>query len=267
MTEMDLEQVRLIQLDVLSAVHQFCCENDIRYSLACGTLLGAKRHKGYIPWDDDIDIYLLRDDYNKLLQNFPETYQGLFKIASLDRDERWDRAYAKGYHYGTIFKESTESKYSLGVCIDIFPIDSVPNSDDEWRHYNKLRLFWQKVYFLKSIKLSKTRSTVKNIVLLLGKIVILPISQRAIAKHISRIAQKYNNIESEYVFENVLGIVSRRPFPKRLFDSVADIVFEDRIYKAFSDSEEYLKKTYGNWDVLPPVEKRITHHSFKAYWK
>ena len=103
MVELNLDQVKSIQLDVLSAIHRFCCENDIRYSLACGTLLGARRHGGYIPWDDDIDIYMLRADYDKLMSTFPAEYLGFCKIVSLERDARWDRAYAKGYHCGTEF--------------------------------------------------------------------------------------------------------------------------------------------------------------------
>lgn len=267
MTELNIEQVKLIQLDVLSAIHQFCCKNDIKYSLACGTLLGAKRHKGYIPWDDDIDIYLLREDYDTLMSSFPETYQGVYKITSLERDAKWNRAYAKGYHCGTIFNEASTSDYQLGVCIDIFPIDTVPQSNGKWNKYNRTRLFWQKIYVVKSIKISTGRSVAKNAILLFGKILIIPLSLKTIAKQISRVAQKYNGTKSDRVFENVCGVVSQRPFSRQLFDSISDVLFEDRVFKAFTNSDDYLTNTYGNWQELPPKEKRVTHHSFKAYRK
>ena len=159
------------------------------------------------------------------------------------------------------------SDYPLCLCIDIFPIDAVPASDDERRRYNRIRLFWQRIYALKYIKFSKERSFAKNAVLAVGKVAILPLSLRRIARHIDRLARRYNDTASEYVFENVLGVVAQRPFARRLFDSLTDIAFEGRVYRAFADSDCYLSNAYGDWHKLPPVEKQITHHCFKAYWK
>lgn len=267
MVKLKIDQILTIQLDVLSAIHQFCCENDINYSLACGTLLGARRHQGYIPWDDDIDIYLLRKDYDKLISSFPETYKGLYKIASLERDPNWDRPYAKAYHCKTIFKEETSSNYIMGICIDIFPIDSVPQTNVKWIKYNSKRLFMQNLFSLKCMTFSKDRSYVKNAILLMSKVLLLPWSRKSIAKKISRMAQRYNGTDSELVFENVLGILAKRPFSKRLFFSLVDIKFEDRVFKAFADADNYLENTYGDWQKLPPEEKRISHHAFEAYLK
>lgn len=267
MTKLEIDQILTIQLDVLNAVHQFCCENEINYSLACGTLLGARRHKGYIPWDDDIDIYLLRKDYDKLISSFPETYQGLYKIVSLERDPKWDRAYAKAYQCKTIFKEATSSNYPMGICIDVFPIDSVPQSSVEWQKYNRKRLFIQNLFSLKCMTFSNERSFVKNIILLMSKILLLPWPRKDIAKKISKIAQRYNGTDTELVFENVLGLIAKRPFPKRFFLSLVDIEFEDRTFKAFADADKYLENTYGDWQKLPSEDKRITHHAFEAYLK
>ena len=95
MKRIDINELKQIQLDVLSAVHGFCIEHGIRYSLGCGTMLGCARHQGYIPWDDDIDIYLPREDYNKLVNEFPETLNGKYQFISLERDSKWNRATAK----------------------------------------------------------------------------------------------------------------------------------------------------------------------------
>lgn len=263
---MDITQIRTVQLDILTAIHRFCCENDIKYSLAYGTLLGAVRHKGYIPWDDDIDICLLRDDYNKLLSLFPETYSGVYKIVSLEKDPKWDRPYAKGYHCGTLCQESVTSHYSLGVCIDIFPIDAVPQKEREWKRYNWKRLMWQRIYVLKYIRIARKRSLFKNLVLLFGKAIFFWLSQRSVAEYIDRLAQRYNGTESRNVFDNAQGEASQRPFPKHLFDTLNEIAFEGRTYLAFSDADRYLTCVYGDWRTPPPVMEQITHHSFEAYW-
>ena len=80
-------------------------------------------------------------------------------------------------------------------------------------------------------------------------------------------AQKYNKIETYYVFENSLGIVMKRRFRKNIFNELSQIIFENNMYMAFKNYDEYLKNAYGNYMELPPKEKRISHHSFKAYWK
>ena len=101
------EELKMIQMDVLSAIHHFCLEHEIKYSLGCGSMLGCARHKGYIPWDDDIDIYMLREDYNKLIREFPDIYEEHYKFVTLERDEKWQRAYGKAYDSTTIIKEET----------------------------------------------------------------------------------------------------------------------------------------------------------------
>lgn len=267
MKKIDREGLKQIQMEVLDSVDCFCQTHNIHYSMSCGTLLGAIRHKGYIPWDDDIDIYLLREDYNKLISSFPEIYQEKYKIVSLERDNKWDRPYAKAYHSETVFMEATTSSYPLGVCIDIFPIDAVPDSIERWKRYNQRRIFYQYLYALKVVTCSSNRSWLKNIMLFVGRAILLPISTRKIAIHISKYAQKHNKSHSQLVFENVLGMMAGSPFRKDLFDSLVDTPFENRVYKAFANADSYLTATYGNWRKLPPEEKQVTHHAFKAYWK
>lgn len=105
MNIIDEKELKELQLEVLSSIHRFCKAKKIKYSLGCGTMLGCARHGGYIPWDDDIDIYLLRKDYNRLLKEFPEVFEGKYKLLSLERDSKWNRAYAKAYDNRTIFHE------------------------------------------------------------------------------------------------------------------------------------------------------------------
>lgn len=264
--EIDLKELKVLQMDILSAIDEYCSINNIKYSLACGTLLGAIRHKGYIPWDDDIDIYIPRDDYKKLVLTFPELYKERYKIISLERDSLWDRPYAKAYNAETYLKESSIEKKRIGVNIDIFPVDDVPIGE-EWTKYDKKRRFEQKLFLLKFVKLDLHRNILKNIVLIIFRVITSFISTRSWAERIDRKCQQFNGRGYRHYFECCQGILQKKPFPKELFDEIMDVLFEDRFFKCFVDADCYLKNGFGNYMQLPSEEKRVTHHSFKAYWK
>ena len=95
MKEICLDELKIVQLDIMSSIHRFCEKYHLRYSLSCGSMLGAARHKGYIPWDDDIDIYLLREDYDKMVRNFPDLWEGKYQFCTLERDSKWGLPYGK----------------------------------------------------------------------------------------------------------------------------------------------------------------------------
>ena len=266
--EMTFEEYKEVILDILLTIDLFCKKNGINYSLSCGSLLGAIRHKGFIPWDDDIDIQLLRDDYNKLIASFPEQYKDVSLIC-LERDKKWDRAYAKAYNKKTIELESTTSNIGfIGVGIDVFPIDAVPDDEKNWQKYNANRLLLQKVYSMKFIEFRKERSFKKNFFLAISKALLLPFSLRYLAEQIDKMGQRFNGINTMYVFENCQGIGKRRDrFLRKDFEEYIDVEFENHMLKAPVGYDDYLTNTYGDYLQLPPEEKRVGHHSFKAYWK
>jgi lipopolysaccharide cholinephosphotransferase len=267
MVEMSGEEIKSVQLDILQAIDSFCRNNGIRYSMACGTLLGAVRHKGYIPWDDDIDIYLLREDYNKLLASFPSVYGGHYELVSLERNSRWDKPFAKAFDNRTIFVENAVNSVEIGVNIDVYPIDDVPDDESRWKKYDKKRRFFQKAYSVKSIKLNPKRSVSKNILLLLMKFPTVFVSKRLFAKFLSRLAQKHNGRGYDSVFECVQGMLQKNKFKKTLFNDLCEYSFENYYFMGFKNYDEYLRNGYGNYRELPPEEKRVTHHDFVAWWK
>lgn len=263
----NIHDVKLIQLDVMSAIDEFCQEHKIKYSLACGSLLGAIRHNGYIPWDDDIDIYLERKDYNRLVHEFPVIYKGKYQIVSLENSHAWNRPYAKAYDNRTVFKEKTTSPISIGINIDIYPVDQVPNDLKLWNSYNKKRRFYQNLFSAKFIAFNKNRALYKNIILAITKFVILPIPTRRFAIFLSKLSQKYNQIDSDYLFENVQGMLQKSPFRKVDFQETMNHTFEDKEFKIMKGYDDYLKNAYGDYMKLPPKEKQVSHHVFEAYWE
>ena len=270
MKAIELEELKTLQLDLLQAVDAFCEENGIVYSLSCGTMLGAVRHKGYIPWDDDIDICLLRDDFNKMVNLFPRQLNDKYVFVSLERNAKWDRAYGKIFDARTEFFEPNKAKdkgFPLGINIDVFPIDNVPEDENAWLRYNKFRLFLQKVYSIKYIEF-KQRSWYKNISLVLFKTLLIPFSKRHLAELLDRWGQKYNKVvDSKKVFECSQGLHLKHSFNKSIFFKRNRYPFEDRVFKGFADYDEYLKNAYGDYMKLPPIEKQVSHHEFEAFWK
>lgn len=266
----NVEELKVLQMDVLQTLHEFCIKNNIRYSMACGTMLGAIRHKGYIPWDDDIDVYIPRVDYRKLVEIFPKEYKHI-KLATLERDPLWDKAYGQAYDARTEMHEGEERDLIhdmyVGVGIDVYPIDEVPSDEKVWKSYNKRRLKLQWMLIYKYSVWRPGRKVVLNIGLMIAKIFLIPFSQRRIATWISKYAQKYEGCGSGLAFEAVQGIYQKRPFNKSNFDELIEIPFEDRVFLGFKDYDNYLKNGYGDYMKLPPEEKRINHHFYRAWWK
>ena len=264
--QIHLEELKTIQMDILEVIDSFCAKIGIRYSLACGTYLGAIRHKGYIPWDDDIDIYIPREDYQRFVAEFPIELQNV-QVVSMERDKQWDRAYAQAFDNRTILREGRSSKGDKGVYIDIYPIDSVPDSYDEWHSYNKKRRMLVRLSEIKYINIEKGRPIAKNLVLALGKLILLPFSSRAIAKQISKYAQRYNGKGHHRSFECVQGMLQKRPFNSSLMKDFVKTEFEDRQFMIMKDYDAYLSNAYGDYMKLPPKEKQVSHHVFRAWWK
>ena len=269
MKKIELEELRVIQMDILSAVHHFCCKKNIKYSLACGTMLGCARHKGYIPWDDDIDICLLRDDYNRMVKEFPPLLNDRYKFCTMERDKKWASPYGKVCNEKTIIYEG---KNSFGINIDVFPIDKVPEDQEKWLTYDKLRRLIIRLYSERAgdyyqYHFKKERNIFVNLTVIGVKFILNRVPINIIAKAVDKYAKIYNKSNSEKVFECVQGIFLKKPFSCTLFEELILMPFEDREFLAFKNYDEYLTNGFGNWRQLPPVEKRITHHIFQAWWK
>lgn len=264
-----LEELKKIQLSILLSFHQFCIDNNINYSLAAGTLIGAIRHKGFIPWDDDIDVYLLREDYNRLVSSFPVVYNDTYVFVSMERDAAWHRSYGKLYDNRTIDVEHTRNGYEkLGVGIDVFPIDDVPDNFEEWLSYEKKRRIYRDLMTLKSLTWSKERTLTKNIITIIGRLLLSPFSFAYFAKRMSDYSQIHNNKGYRHVYENCLGVYnSKRPWLKSDMMMVIDASFEDQTVHIMNGYDDYLTTVYGDYMKLPPKEKRLSHHSFTAFWK
>ena len=266
MKAIGLEERKQIQIEILDAINTFCQEMGIRYSLSCGTMLGAIRYKGYIPWDDDIDIYMLREDFDRLDAVFPEVYQDRYEMASLSRTKDWSICFAKIYDNRTLVKEKKNKQHNIGISIDIFPVDEVPDNDAAWDSFNAERKNLINKLRLASIRFSSSHKWYNNIALVFIKALYHNPHKRALATN--AFIQQHNDKGYIRVFECCQGLLAKKPFPKSLFNNLTETSFEGKTYLGFADYDTYLSLQFGkDYMTPPPPEKRISFHTIDSYWK
>lgn len=258
-----LSEMQIRLLDMFKYFHTFCEENGITYYSGGGTVLGAIRHNGFIPWDDDIDVALPREDYDRLIKCF-KSGDGRYVIESTySEDPKYCFPYAKIYDTRTTLIENTKNPIKRGIFIDIFPLDGMGSTREE-----SLKLFKnisrrKKLLDLRTIKITGTRAWYKNAILFFVQIV--PscfINNKKLALKIEDLCKKKSIEESKFMGTYVGAWNTREIIPKEAFGSPVLHEFEDTFVYVPEDSVSYLEHLYGDWQTPPPEEKRVSHHDF-----
>lgn len=268
MKEIFNEDVKEIQLGILDNVAKFCEINKIKYSLSGGTLLGSIRHGGYIPWDDDIDILMLREDYNKFIKTY-NLVNDKFQVLSPRSNIEYPFPFAKVIDDNTILIEnnSNMNKFELGINIDIFPIDSVPDCEIAINELIKRINRFKRILIIKSLRVSPDRKAWKNVAIVLGKITYSVYNPNRVSKKINKIALRYSQINSKKRGCLVWGYGKKEILDGYIFENIISNQFEGYKFKIIKDYDLYLTSLYGNYMELPPKEDRISHHNYRAYMK
>lgn len=265
MKEISPVELKKILIDMLQDIHNFCEKNNIKYSVAYGTLLGAVRHKGFIPWDDDIDIMLPRKDYERFIESYGNDR---YRVIDMLTNPNYGLPYAKVEDVRTIMDEGVCYKTQYGVFIDIFPVDNIPDDENIRKSYFSNKKKWNFIYNVKTVPTNwRQRSIIKNIFLSIGKSIFKPIGIGYVCKKLIEISKKYNNIETKcgsifVVTDNKESEV----FPIDMYVDIIKLPFENIIVNAVRMYDLYLKGCYGDYMKLPPIEKQISNHTIKAWW-
>lgn len=282
MKELTIFEIKKLQLEMLIDFADFCDKNTLTYYLAGGTLLGAVRHKGYIPWDDDIDIMMPRNDFNKAVALYRND---IYKLNYITNNVDWYEQIAKlcdtrTYIYDNAFKNNQVNDVNC-LGIDICPIDGLP--DEIWKQkilfavskvlitihsasvltYKKTKRFddafagffnWKKSF----------RNIVKYIMIFLfGKT-----DPRYWVMLLNKLVTKEDFYNHKYVAALVSCVHgSKEKMPSRIYEPKITLEFEEHRFFAPADFDYYLRQLYGEYMRLPDKKHRVTHHGYVAYWK
>lgn len=249
-----LDERKELQLSMLKEIDEFCKKNNIRYSLAFGTLLGAIRHSGFIPWDDDLDIMMPLDDMRKFKSIF---HSENLKFCDVDTESYYELDFPRIAHKST-YKFEGRGVKSYGISIDLYVC--IPLPDDEDAFFTKLEV------------LEKRR---KQMIKLRRKIIrYLPISTipgfKSAVKAVNRLEFTKRNIGRKglyYMVAAPLSIRNKNTYDRDIFSEIQYTKFEDGVFPIISDYHYFLTKMYGDYMQLPPEDKRHPYHNATFYWK
>ena len=265
MNLLSLNEIKQIEFDLLKHFDAFCRENGIRYVLSNGTLLGAVKYKGFIPWDDDIDVMVPREDYDRLIANFKDSER--VRLMSFEREPKYRYPFAKLCDMTTVKDEtSLDNGVTLGLNIDVFPLDAW--DDDLQKAKREAANIKKNISRLSLAKLRKPNapSALKRLV---QGMLMIPCKLQGDQVFLRRIVSESNQAKQEgKVF---LGCKSwciygeREILPAEVFASTVEVEFEGQVFPAPVGYDTYLRSLYGDYHQDPPPEKQKTHHGFVAY--
>lgn len=262
MKKATVDDLKMVQFEILKVVRDFCEENNLKYFLDCGTLLGAIRHKGYIPWDDDIDIGMLREDFDKFITVFNEKMANTkYRCYCASNNDKFYYPYAKICDISTILYEPDEKGFKYHINIDLFPYDNAPDDKNKINKMFKKRTMLNRLNCIKNLR-SFTLGKAKFLKKLIW-LAILPFPKNYFVKKTVKYIQKYKNSDCNLVGN--FSCITNMTAEKSIFDSYIDVEFEGEKFKAPVGYDKWLKAFYNDYMQLPPVEKRVSHHYFLGY--
>lgn len=249
------------QYELLVEFDRICKKNKINYFLDGGTFLGAVRHKGFIPWDDDLDVSMLRKDYEKFLKVVKKDLKKKYFFQDMDNDQFYGNIFGKLKIKNTKYTEKTtlKAKAKDGIYIDIFPFDNIPdNIKKAKKHFLKVLIF-RMLFLIKNKYLIEANTFFKKIELVILKIFSIFLSKKYLKNKLKKLVSKYNNQDTKYVCNYATPYFNKFLFEKKWFDSYAFYEFEKAKFMSLKDYDTYLKYVYNDYMTLPPVEKRVSH--------
>lgn len=257
MSNEQLKKLKKIELDIMKEFIFTCQKFNLKYYIVGGTLLGAVRHHGFIPWDDDIDIAMPREDYEMFLTKATNELPSHYFVQTIETDLNYLQCFGKIRNSNTTFIESSASHLDInhGIFIDIFPLDYYP---EEKSKQNRLEIM-KKIYsyrvsccFNKNIQRSLVDRAKSGLILLL-----YPNINKVLRKR----EKLYKSVPESHLWVNNGGAWGQKEIvPIEWFEEGIDVKFEGLTVKAPKEYDKLLTQVYGDYMKLPPIEKQCGHH-------
>lgn len=248
---MELEEIQNIELEILDDIVKVCEENNIEYFLDWGTLLGAVRHNGFIPWDDDIDISMSRSEYKKF-RKFYKNRNYTLEDPEIIKEYPYLVPKVIDKRYRIKEEEFSHLNYTCGLYVDIFIIDGISN--------NKIKQFFDKkiIYFMYALYRIYYSKKLNIFLSLYRKL----INIQKLKIKIMNFFEKYDISNSEAIIES-LDFKFRYCVKSELYKEHSTILFKSRKLRTVKDYDNLLKFYYGEYLKMPPIDQRVSNHNFK----
>lgn len=258
----DIKQKQMLLEVILEKFHEICEENNLVYNIFGGTLLGAVRHGGFIPWDDDVDVTMPRDDYNKFIDIMKRNGNDELDLFVLPK-KNFIYPYAKLCLKGTeLYELVVKPKYNkLGLNIDIFPNDGYPDDESVFDTYN----LCEKKIISKTYKLRIPRNPIRLFKFILNKLIV---DFRGIGFYLKKqnaIFEKKTIKDSEYIICQGAGTGSKGKLKKEIYFERVLYNFDNIKVWGIKDYDGHLTNLYGNYMIPPPITEQVCPHSNKVY--
>lgn len=261
-----LSPIQLKLLGMLKWFHDYCVKEKISYYAVGGTMIGAMRHQGFIPWDDDIDIAIPRKDYNRLINSLKKEIDGYILESPYSGNSDYLYSYAKLYDTRTTLVEKKRVLCKRGVYIDVFPLDGIGNSYDEalalFKKFDKKNMF----LMTRTCVIRADRSWYKNASIVVSRAIPrFIVNDKKLSIKLDQLAGRMNDDSSMYV-ANLMGAYRTKEITLREYYGKPTLYqFEGIEIYGPEKYDEYLTNIYKNWRELPPEDKRYTKHDFVVF--
>ncbi len=263
MRELSLREIQEIELKILIYFDCFCKKYKLRYGLTSGTLLGAIRHGGFIPWDDDIDVVMPRPDYERFIELYGQEEHTKYKLGNPYSDNKYVYDYLKLMDINTqVIEDPTRSRIPLNIYIDIFPVDGLPSEEKKQlilmkkcKRRQLLFAIFKRAEYKKTI----TKFPAKIVWMIIAKLnSYLP--EKCLITLLEKKMKTYSFDETKYA--GVLtGQGKKEVFKTSEYQLNGQVQFEGMIFTTYDNPEKYLKQFFGDYMTLPPVEQRKGHNN------
>jgi len=257
MASYDIETLHQHILQIMLTIDRVCQEHDIRYYCWAGTMLGAVRHKGFIPWDDDMDICMPRPDYDRFLTHAHEWLPQPLEALSIETSATYPGSFAKIVDSSTTLIERAHSDYVAGIYIDVFPIDGAPKA--KWARQiavTRYKLLDKLLYFLHRDPYKHGHGPSSWPVLAIQKL----FSHEWARRQLRAANLAYDYDKSDYVLDYDDGVDG--VLPKRVLGTPQPVEFEGHRVMGVEHADEYLRQKYGDYMVVPPHDHQRQHNFF-----